>query len=138
VRHGTAHQYQQITVELKDGFFAVRTTGTEKGYTLDVAEQNPHHPTHLGHGRETFEEDGAPIHYVVLRPELLFLDLKVAIERSCLLTRELSFDYLRRGGVKERPPRGKKGPRGKNGPARYDFTVDQLSAALDEAGHQRV
>jgi hypothetical protein len=138
VRHGTAHQYQQITVELKHGFCAVPITGTARGYTLDRAE--PNRPTHLGHGRETFEEDEAPMHYVILRPELLFFDLENAIQRSGLLTRGLSFDHLRRGGgIKKGQTRVKNGPpQVKNGPPRYDFTVDELEAALEAAGHGRV
>jgi hypothetical protein len=131
VRHGMAHQYQQITVELKGGFGAVPITGTARGYTLDQAEQN--RPMHLGHGRETFEEDRAPIHYVILCPELLFLDLKGAIEQARLTTRGLSFDYLRRGGSVK-----KLSPGLKRRAPQYDFTVDELATALDEAAHTRV
>jgi len=136
VRHGTAHQYQQITVELKDGYCAVPITGTARGYTLDQAEQN--RSRHLGHGREVFEEDRAPIHYVILCPELLFLDLRGAIEQSGLVTRGLNFDYLRRGdrvkGDRVKKPR----PQVKEGPPRYDFTVEELATALDNADHERV
>lgn len=124
VRHGGAHQYQQITAELKDGFFTVPATGTAKGYTLEVAEKTRSGRGHLGQGQDTFE-DGTPILFVLLRPELMFLDVKVAIERSGLLTRGLSFEYLRRGGSAEKGPR-------------YDFKLEEFSAALKEAGHGRV
>ncbi len=122
VRHGGAHQYQQITAALSDGYLVVSMTGTTRGFTLDVAARN--RGAHLGVGTDSWE-DGKPIVYIMVRPELLFLDVKAAIETSGLLQRGLSFDHLRRGGPDEKK-------------ARYSYDCLAVRTSLEVADHDRV
>jgi hypothetical protein len=114
IRHGQAHQYQQIPVELSDGkVFWIRLSGPTYRFQLSTAESR--RTVHLG-----YTEDQSGNIWLLVRPDLFFLDLKSAVERSNLLGRELSFVYLRRGGT--------------NGSA-YQFDSSSLKSALETKGH---
>jgi hypothetical protein len=112
VRHGLAHQYQTITVELSDGrIFAVSTSGAD---TSELGtERRPE--AFLG-----FFLAGQAL-MIRLFPDVLYLDLKEAIEGCGLLDRGLGFEYLRR-------PRDERKV--------YGYGADDLQAALKKAGHR--
>lgn len=114
VRHGQAHQYQQIPVELLDGkVFWIALSGAVSGFQLSTAHSRRNE--HLG-----YKEDSSGNVWLLVRPDVIFLDLKTAVERSSLLGRGLSFDYLRRGG-----------PGGSN----YRFDSSALKSVLASSGH---
>ena len=94
IRNGLAHQSQQITVDLLDGaHWVMSLTGASYGATLaKAAAERPQEQKHLGVGRV-----GRAV-FLLLRPDIMFLDFKAAIERAGLPTRtDLRFDYLSRG-----------------------------------------
>lgn len=113
MRHGLAHQYQTITVRLTDRrVLAVGISGTNYG---DVLGRNVSRDTYLGYRKAEFNDL-----VLTLYPDLLYLDLKAAIERSHLLERGLALKYLARGGESEKT---------------YQFDVASVEAALNGAGH---
>jgi hypothetical protein len=119
IRHGLAHQYQQIIADLNDGHhFFVQLTGATPGRTLSTVE-NPRPNDHLGY---CSDEDGD----VAIRicPEILFIDFDNAINRSNLLGRNLNFDYLSRGGQSNRKF--------------YNFDAAALINNLNGSGHRNI
>jgi hypothetical protein len=116
VRHGQAHQAQQIVVELQGGdTFGISLTGASYGRTLDSVASAPRPAAHLSAG---VGADGG-LRLVVL-PEMLFLDFNQAVNDARLFNRGLNFPYLRRQAT----PGGN-----------YDFNVQAARAALTAAGH---
>jgi hypothetical protein len=116
VRHGQAHQRQQIMVETTDAkTFGVSLTGAGYGRTLTSRTSSGRPPEHLS---VLSEADDV---FVVLCPEVLFLDLQGAINASRIFRRGLSFDYLKR-------------PR--SGNTRYAYTAADVHKALLAGGHQ--
>jgi hypothetical protein len=114
IRHGQAHQYQQIPVELSDGkVFWIALSGAVSGFELSTAHSRRNE--HLG-----YKEDRSGNVWLLVRPDVIFLDLKTAVERSSLLGRGLSFDYLRRGGP---------------GASNYQFDSSALKSVLTSSGH---
>jgi hypothetical protein len=90
VRHGQAHQYQQIPVELLDGkAFWIALSGAALGFQLARAQSR--RKEHLG-----YKNDPSGNVVLLVRTDLMFLDLKNAVEQSSLLGRGLSFGYLYR------------------------------------------
>lgn len=90
VRHGLAHQYQQIIVSLKNGKrFYVSLTGADTSRWIDKASQLDS-STHLSN---KIDSDGDL--RLTVRPEILFLDFEDAIVKSKLLG-IISFPYLSR------------------------------------------
>jgi len=92
-------QYQSANVVLSGGtLFAVSTTGRVPGYFLRDALKDRR--KHLGDvSRFGDRED---ILSILVQPEILFLDVKGAIERSRLLARGLRFRHIMRPA--HRPP----------------------------------
>jgi hypothetical protein len=115
-RHGLAHQYQNITVQLTDRrILAVSVSGAKYGDTLG---SNTARANYLGYLKAQYND-------VLLRlyPDTLYLDLKEALARARLLERGLRLTYLARGG---------------DGASTYQFDAASLEAALDAGGHARV
>jgi hypothetical protein len=114
IRHGQAHQYQQIPVELIDGkVFWISLSGPVFG--LQIATSQLRRREHLG-----YKEDEVGNIWLLVRPDLIFLDLKLAVERSNLLGRGLIFKSL----VRPRPSQSE-----------YQFDSAALKTALASAGH---
>jgi hypothetical protein len=117
VRHGQAHQRQQIMVETADAkTFGISLTGAGYGRTLANRTSAGRPPEHLSVLVD--EEDNV---YVVVCPEILFLDLQEAINASGIFHRGLDFDYLKR----PRP-----------GKSSYAYTAAVVHKALIAGGHQ--
>jgi hypothetical protein len=117
VRHGQAHQRQQIMVETTDGkTFGISLTGAGYGRTLANRTSGGRPPEHLS---VLVDEDDDV--YVVVCPEILFLDLQDAINASGVFRRGLGFDYLKR-------------PR--SGKTKYAYTAADVNQALVAGGHQ--
>jgi hypothetical protein len=124
VRNGLAHQYLQITAELTcGGMFGVALSGADLGLHLSMS-RGIHPYLHLKVVRS-----GAAVR-LMLRPDILFLDLRDAIERADLLRRGLVFPYFSR-------PRRASTRRRRTSPTTdlYAFTADELEAAFRAAGH---
>lgn len=91
IRHGLAHQYQQMIVTLSDGkHFSVTLTGASYGRQLNIAAQS--RPTN--HLAFTVDSDGDL--EMKVYPEILFMDIDNAIVSMGLLNRGLVFDHLTR------------------------------------------
>jgi hypothetical protein len=121
IRHGQAHQYQQIPVELPDGhYFGVSLTGVEPGKVLDHlrygdGKRAPQRPqSHL-----SYRQDENGNLWLVVCPEVLFLDFRMAADRASVFSGGFDPKYL------ERPRR----------PDHYRFDVDELRTALRDSGH---
>lgn len=119
IRHGLAHQYQQIIVDLNDGHhYFVQLTGASSGRVLNnVGALRPH--DHLGY----FSDNDGDI-WLKVYPEILFLDFDKALSRSNLLGRNLNFDYLSRGGQCTMNY--------------YNFGVTALINSLNQASHSNI
>ena len=90
VRHGQAHQYQQIPVKLLDGkVFGIALSGAASGLELATAESR--RKEHLG-----YKQDLSGDVWLLIRTDLIFLDVKNSVEKAALLRRGLSFSYLKR------------------------------------------
>lgn len=115
IRHGQAHTYQQIMVELNDTtIWGISLTGAKAGRTLcTVAAARPR--DHLSQKRS---EDGSL--WLVVRPEVMFLDFESAIAQGRVFGRQLEPIPLRR--------KAKTG-----GP--WDFTQTDLEHRLRADGH---
>jgi hypothetical protein len=119
IRHGLAHQYQQLSVNLTDGKnFFISLTGAEHGRFLNQATKRA---APLNHLRFNIDSDGDL--ELLVYPDILFLDFEEAIDNSGLLRRNLSFPYL------TRPKR-----RGNY----YSFDVKSLENSLIIGGHSRI
>jgi hypothetical protein len=109
VRNGQAHQYQQIKVELSDKkSFIVTLKGARYGLFLKNS-RNPRPHQHLG-----FQKDPNGDIALFLYPNVMFLDIEDAVANCKLLSRHLSFGYLKR---------------------QYKFDSTSLETALKNAGH---
>jgi hypothetical protein len=91
IRHGLAHQYQQIIVELIDEkHFYFSLTGADHGQYLDTFK-NQRPPKHLAY---TVDNDGDV--KLIIYPQILFLDFEKAIDEAHILKRNLQFRYMER------------------------------------------
>ncbi len=89
VRHGQAHQYQQMVATLRDGSFGVRLSGADYGSFLDAPTiERRRKELHLQHA--VFRSD------VVLQvlPEVLFCDIRDAARQARLCERGLTIRHL--------------------------------------------
>jgi hypothetical protein len=85
IRHGLAHQYQQIIVGLNDGkHFYISLTGVDYGRYLDVATNLQRPREHLGY---TFDKDGDL--GLKIYPDSLFLDFEQSINKSGVRSGEM-------------------------------------------------
>jgi hypothetical protein len=115
IRHGLAHQYQQIIAELNDlKHFYISLTGAEYGRYLDITAK-PDRGRHLAY---TIDEDDDVA--LTIYPDVLFLDIKEVVDKSPLLTRP--FPYLTR-------------PKSKGADNYYNFNTTSLRNSLDAAHH---
>ena len=115
-RHGLAHQYQTITVQLTDRrVLAIGVSGANYGDRLGA---NLRRELYLGYLKANYND-------LVLRlyPDVLYLDIKQAISLAGLLERGLELAYFARGG---------------EGEPTYQFDAAAVEAALHAAGHARV
>lgn len=119
IRHGQAHQYQQIPVELTDGHhFGITLTGPAPDRSLHkITYRSVERPQ----GHLSFRVDPADNVWLMVRPEVLFLDFRIAADRSSLLSGGDDPEYL------ERPHRS----------GDYHFDAEALTAALTVGGHSR-
>lgn len=118
IRHGLAHQYQQIVVILSDqSRFFVQLTGADFGRTLDTIQSSPRPKDHL-----SYFIDGDGDLGLIVRPEYLYLDFESAINSSNLLKRGLQFPYL-----------------GRTSDAKfYNFTKSSLETCLNNGRHLKL
>jgi hypothetical protein len=95
IRNGQAHQYQQIPALLADGVsFGVTLTGAVYGLTLVESGKPGRQGDHL------FEEfDSSGNLWLKVRPDVLFRDLRGAVETARLTARGLTLDYFKRDSV---------------------------------------
>jgi len=115
IRNGQAHQYQQIRVELADGkSFQVSLTGAEYGAYLRETFVGGRPAQHL---RVTADQDGDI--WISVLPQVLFLDVQVAMRQARLLDRGLTLQYFSRG----------------SGGGTYNFDSGALRSALRSGGH---
>jgi hypothetical protein len=113
IRNGQAHQYQQINVDLADAKeLQIGLTGVEAGIHIEGRRNRP--PEHLG---VTRDHDGNVLAILVVT-DLLYRDIKAAIERAAIPGSGLTLKYLKRN--------------------EYAFSADDLAATLHAAGHQAV
>jgi hypothetical protein len=133
VRHGLAHQYQQLLVNLTDKkHFYISLTGAVFGRYLEIALE-PRPMTHLAY---KFDNDRDL--EIILHPEIMFLDFKKAIDKSGFIGPGLSFEYFSRP---IRTHTKAKGPSSisASGPTRYyDFNTTSLEESLKKGGHIKV
>ncbi|MFC1861536.1 hypothetical protein ACFLYL_04630 [Chloroflexota bacterium] len=72
IRNGQAHQYQQILVNLTDGLdWGITLYGADLGKHLQIVSASPRPNEHLGYQRDQNRDI-----WLVVRPDVLFLDLK--------------------------------------------------------------
>ena len=117
VRHGLAHQYQQIIVNIYGGqHYFVQITGATAGRTLDYVRT--HRPNdHLDYFFDIQGNVGIKVY-----PEILFLDFDNAIINANLPGRNLNFGYLSRGGQSKS----------------YYFNATDLINSLKQSGHMHI
>jgi hypothetical protein len=96
IRHGLAHQYQQIIDKLKDGkHFAIKLTGADFERNLNYVKSS--RPVdHL-----SYCVDHQDDLILIVCPEVLFLDLEDAINKSKILYNNTKFEYLTRPNKKK-------------------------------------
>ncbi len=128
IRHGQAHQYQQILVGLNDSKdLHTQLVGAAYGCPeIDAVVGRP--PEHLGYHVEPNGDVLVKVH-----PDWLFRDFRAAIETAGLLGRGLTFVHLTRGATPTPPTTPTK--QLSKGTKRYDFSSTQLTAFLSKAGH---
>jgi hypothetical protein len=128
VRNGQAHQYQQILVNLEDGVdFQVSLTGADMGRHLELVSKSTRPPDHLGYRRDQQNDV-----WLIVCPDILFLDVDKAITTSKLLEKGLAFTYLRRPKLK-----GTQRKKKLAGPF-YQFDSIALERSLALGGHKKI
>lgn len=118
IRHGQAHQYQQILVRLSDGRdFGFEVTGAgPPSPSLDQTFAQGRPPDHL-----KASQDSNGDLWVKIRTDVLFLDVREAIEAANLLGRGLTLTYLQH-------PQSTKS-------LHYRFSCQDLESKLQRGGH---
>ena len=123
IRNGQAHQSQQIIAELTDGkhfYFPLIGAGRPEGATeptpslKQTFERNARYD-HLQGGRT---ESGDMV--VVLRTDVLFIDIREAIKNAALLSRSLTLKPWRRKGNRD---------------GDFRFSSKDLQDSLGRGGH---
>jgi hypothetical protein len=128
IRHGLAHQYQQILVNLRDDKnFFITLTGPEYGLFLNATTRSPRPSEHLGYYVNSDGDLGLMVY-----PDILFLDFEDAIVKSGLLNRGLTFKYLTRVAQKSCTQK-----KGKN-IVYYNFDKASLESSLVKNRHAKV
>jgi hypothetical protein len=127
-RHGLAHIYQQTPVDLADGKqWQVTFTGVTPGELWEDAGGHDRRERHLSYMIGPVEGRV----YLVIRPDVLLADVEFAARAAAIFSQYNVPEYL------SRPRRRPRGGR-RRSPASvqrvYNFTSDELIAALDRAG----
>jgi len=113
IRNGQAHQYQQINVDLADGKeLQIGLSGVTLGLQIGGRPERP--PQHLGVARNAAGDVG-----ILVVTDLLYCDIKAAIEQAGTFAGGLALDHLKR----KKP---------------LAFNATDLDAALKAAGHDSV
>ncbi len=127
IRHGLAHQYQQIIVTLTDGKkFYIQLTGAGIGRSLSTVRCKRRPDAHLAY----FVDSDGDVGLKVL-PEILFIDFERAIRKSGLLKLSIPFNHLSR----PRTPGGYR--RGGSGHY-YNFDSTSLQSCLASSRHRKL
>jgi hypothetical protein len=91
IRNGEAHQYQQIIAELQDSILLIRISGADYGLNL---AGNISRSGHLD--GQLSQNSEKKILLIQFRPEVMFLDLKRAVECSQLLNESTNYPHFSR------------------------------------------
>ncbi|MFC1909703.1 hypothetical protein ACFLXC_00180 [Chloroflexota bacterium] len=130
IRNGQTHQYQQILVDLADGLnWGITLYGADFGKHLQIVSASPRPKEHLGYRRDPQRDL-----WLLIRTDVLFLDLKKAINVSGLLNKGLQFQHLTRPQVKKSPSKQNKQ---KSKGLFYQFDSAALESSLAQAGHSK-
>ena len=109
IRHGVAHEYQQIIADLLYGnYFFIRLSGADYTKTLESAGG-----MNRDHHLDCFLQQGNIRKQ--LHPNILYLDFKKTIDDSNLLDRGLAVKHLERC---------------------YNFDAKKLESNLKKGGHE--
>jgi hypothetical protein len=121
IRNGLSHQYQQIIVDLNDEkHFYIKLAGPKFGYSFLNSRLQPN--THLGY---VMDSDG-DLELTVF-PNILFIDLKDAVENSGILKKDLRFEYLSRPQKRENKKKNQQNIR-----KFYDMSIKDLVKVFEE------
>lgn len=91
IRNGEAHQYQQIVADLQDGVMLVRISGADFGLNLSkIGSRSGHLDVQIS------QNSGKTVVLIQFRPELLFLDLKKAVDCSQIFNQSTEFSHFSR------------------------------------------
>ncbi len=113
IKHGQAHQYQQMYAIVSDGEFGISISGVDKGFDLHMALSSRR--LHLAYRIK------AGLLQVHFRPEVFISDLERAVDGTRLFDRGLTFKYLERASHDA-----------------YNFSVAALAKSLESAGHEHL
>ena len=128
IRHGLAHQYQQTLVNLSDKKnFYIELTGAEENMSLSVVASSPRPYRHLSY---FIDNDGDLC--LKVYSEILYLDIKKAIESSSLFQKGLSFHHM------SRPVQKYKKKHWNPRPKFYNFDSISLENNLTAGGHKNI
>jgi len=117
IRNGQAHQYQQIRVRLTDAKdFQFCLTGAHYGFPLSQTFAQGRPSDHL----KAWKDDDNDL-WMKVRTDVLFLDIREAVQGAGLLNRGLTLHYLSR-------PRSSESPH-------YQFSSVDLQSQLQNEGH---
>jgi hypothetical protein len=120
--NGKAHQYQSPIIKLADGDVDIDLTGAVPGRSLiRTGRQRPRN-----HLRYKVSSGDLSLY---VRTDQLFLDIKMAIENSGIISPTDVVDHIAR-------PR-KKGSQVTRPPLLYDFKVAHLESCLDSGNHPK-
>lgn len=85
IRHGTAHYYHQIRLNLGEFYFEIGVTGPKEGCNMEYLQRNPADIEHLKYRISELKECRSKLLTVIFNPALFFLDLKRAVQKTNLI-----------------------------------------------------
>ncbi|HEY1339422.1 MAG TPA: hypothetical protein VGF59_18040 [Bryobacteraceae bacterium] len=120
LRHGQAHQYQQMVARLADAkVFGIQLTGAERRQESPSYESLMRPPRARPADHLAIDCTVAPGNvWLRVHPEVLFKDIELAARMSSLLSGVLQLDYLR--------------------PPAFEATSEEILKALESAGHPKL
>jgi hypothetical protein len=114
IRNGQSHQYQQMGAVCSDSHqFRISLTGAQHGALLRTTFEHGRPTQHLSVSR-----DAAGNVWMVVRPDVLFLDLRDSIREANLLGRGLVFPFMSEDRL-----------------ATFNFSASDAESALRNNGH---
>ena len=126
IRNGFVHQYQQIIVDLNDDkHFYIQLTGANFGSYLKTSRSQS--INHLAYRRD--EDDDLEL---TVYPNILFLDLTDAIDKSGVLKRKLQFQYFSRSWVGQNIKRQDNTKKKRSSRIYYDVSVKDLVKVFED------